>query len=137
MTLVVDSSVAIKWFTPEPLTVRADEILRSDEALVAPALILPEVANAMWRKTRGGEATEVQTLEAIEELQAILTLRPLDSTLTSAAFDIARVIGHSVYDCIFLACAISEQAQLVTADEKFASKTNNARYGGIVRLLTP
>jgi predicted nucleic acid-binding protein len=135
LTLVVDSSVAIKWFTPEPLSSHADELLRSEELLIAPALILAEVANAMWRKARLGEVTENQVSEAIEELQTTITLHPIDARLTGAAFDIARAVGHSIYDCMFLACAIAEKTQLVTADAKFASKVADARFRGVVRLL--
>lgn len=135
MTLVIDSSVAIKWFTPEPLHTHADELLRGEEPLIAPALILAEVANAMWRKARLGEVTETQVIEAIDELQSTVTLRPIDAALTTAAFSIARMVGYSIYDCMFLACAIAEKTVLVTADAKFASKVADERFRGFVRPL--
>jgi len=135
MTLVIDSSVAIKWFTPEPHYEAAADLLRGEEPLVAPSLVLAEVANAMWRKERAGEVTAAQTSEAIEELQTMLILRPLDATLTSAAADIARVVGHSIYDCMFLACALAENAQLFTADAKFASKVVDERFRGVLRFI--
>ncbi len=135
MTLVIDSSVAIKWFVEEPFYETAAELLRGEEPLVAPSLILVEVGNALSRKARAGEVSDTQVSEAIEELQTIMILRPIDAALTIAAADMARLVAHSVYDCMFLACAVAEKAQLVTADMKFANKLVDERFRGVLRLL--
>jgi predicted nucleic acid-binding protein len=51
---VVDASVVLKWFLPEPDSAAADFLLEkflNDEVeLVAPDLILVEAASALWKR---------------------------------------------------------------------------------------
>jgi predicted nucleic acid-binding protein len=47
MILVIDASVALKWFVDEPRRDQTRDVLGSDFDLVAPDLILVEVANAL------------------------------------------------------------------------------------------
>ena len=49
MTLVVDASVAVKWFVEEDGRQQALQILDLDER-EAPDLIIAEVANVIWKK---------------------------------------------------------------------------------------
>ncbi|HEX8076289.1 MAG TPA: type II toxin-antitoxin system VapC family toxin, partial [Chthoniobacterales bacterium] len=42
--------------------------------------------------------------------------------LIDSATQIAIDIGHSVYDCIYLALAIEAASQFITADEAFVQK---------------
>ncbi len=52
--LVVDSSVAVKWFVPEPYSAEARRILDGYKngtlSFLAPDLINPEVGNIIWKK---------------------------------------------------------------------------------------
>ena len=54
--VVVDSSVAIKWFVVEPYSAEAHSILEEYQAdtlrLLAPALLYAEVGNIVWKKHR-------------------------------------------------------------------------------------
>jgi predicted nucleic acid-binding protein len=64
-TVVVDSSVAIKWFVVEPYSVEAHYILEKYRAgtlaLLAPDLVYAEVGNIVWKKHRfQGIAAEVR-----------------------------------------------------------------------------
>ena len=47
MILAIDASVAVKWFIDEPRRDQARDVLVRDFDLVAPDLILVEVANAL------------------------------------------------------------------------------------------
>jgi predicted nucleic acid-binding protein len=47
---VVDASVAVKWYFPEPGAEAAESVGLGSEELVAPALIRVEVAAAITRK---------------------------------------------------------------------------------------
>jgi predicted nucleic acid-binding protein len=64
--VVVDASVAIKWFMPEVHAEAARCLLREGMTLLAPDLIWAEVANALWRKWREKELS-------VETVQEILT----------------------------------------------------------------
>jgi predicted nucleic acid-binding protein len=57
VTWVVDASIAVKWVIPEVLSEQADRIRDSDDDVLAPDLLLVEVANALWRKTVAREIT--------------------------------------------------------------------------------
>lgn len=137
MKLVVDSSVVLKWFVEEPDRAQAVSLLDGDDHLIATALVLCEVTNALWRKARKGEATALQVTEAIHEMNSTLTLRPIAPEMTEAAFQIAQEIGHSIYDCMFLACAMQEEAELITADTKFIEKVSEMDFAVRVRQLSP
>ncbi len=75
-TLVVDSSVVIKWFVPEPYSTEARRILKTYQTgsltLLAPDLLSAEVGNIVWKKHRiqGITADEARTI--IEEFQGVL-----------------------------------------------------------------
>lgn len=124
MRTVVDASVAAKWYFEEPGHEAADRLLAEQLAgardLLAPDLIVPEFANVLWKKlTR----RECDPADADGIMQAFETDRPvlLPSTeLTAPALGLARALGHSVYDCLYLAAAIELGAGLATADARLA-----------------
>lgn len=48
---------------------------------------------------------------------------------------LALDLGHSVYDCLYLAAAIAHEAPLLTADRALYAKALDAGYGASVRLV--
>jgi predicted nucleic acid-binding protein len=64
VTIVVDSSVALKWYWNEPDSHAALVLLDSDDRLIAPDLIVAELCNAAWRliKLRQMRVAQVQIL---------------------------------------------------------------------------
>ena len=69
MTLIVDASVAIKWFIDEPGSEVARRLWRDEPDLLAPDLLVPEVCNAAWRKVRLGESHPVQAEQIADRLR--------------------------------------------------------------------
>jgi predicted nucleic acid-binding protein len=51
LIVVVDASVAIKWFIQEPDRTAARLLLEPDKRLLAPELLVAEVANAIWKRS--------------------------------------------------------------------------------------
>lgn len=51
---VIDASVAVKWYIPEPLSDAADKYLQlykdKQAKLLAPDLLLVEVGSVLWKK---------------------------------------------------------------------------------------
>ena len=70
MRTVVDASVALKWYFEEPGREAADAILAAriagERHLLAPDLVVPEFANALWKKTRRGECSADDAAELWE-----------------------------------------------------------------------
>ena len=52
---VIDASVGIKWFVPEPGTSDAGRVRAGNEPLHVPAFFDLEVANIVWKKVRRGD----------------------------------------------------------------------------------
>ena len=105
MKLIVDASIAVKWFFTESHTAEARRLLAHRIVLHAPSLILTEAANVIWKKAE------------LDALRDVVTLRP-SAELIVPATAIALALDHPVYDCLYLACAEAEGAPLVTADKK-------------------
>lgn len=137
MIFVVDSSVVSKWFCEEPRHEIAKRMILAGDELVAPDWAYAEVANVLWRKVRGGELTTDQVCAAISEIPRHITLMPSNAGIMATAFDLAQQLEHSIYDCIFLAAALrTENAILVTDDERFAQKAAVRGYGDRLRRLS-
>jgi predicted nucleic acid-binding protein len=121
-TLVVDASVAIKWILPEDgheEALRIQDKFQDEEVdLIAPYLVVAEVANVLWKRERRGDLT---ALAAQRCFQQFLRDSPilLDSAAVSAsALGLALAHGRPVYDCLYLAVALEQHCDLVTADER-------------------
>jgi predicted nucleic acid-binding protein len=136
VSLVIDASVALKWVLAEPGQAAADALL--DEDLIAPSLWLLEAANALWRRAQRGELSADEAEERLSELfNAPVTAVPIEDDLSAAAA-LAQRLGHPVYDCLYLALALREQTQVVTADRRFwAVAQTTPDLADRVRLLEP
>jgi len=66
--LVVDASVAVKWYVPEIHSEAAAKLLSGPYELIAPDLILPEAANVIWKKVARRELTEKEGNTVLAEL---------------------------------------------------------------------
>ncbi len=121
MKVVVDASVAAKWFLPEIHSDAAARLLDPAIVLYAPDLIVPEFGNILWKKVRRAEITPVEAGEILRAFGALpLELRP-SSALLTPAFELAVELDRSVYDSLYLAVAVAEECAMVTADAKFHS----------------
>ncbi len=126
MKLVIDASVAAKWFLPdEPFSESAVELLRQTTAgtadFIVPDLFFAECGNILWKAARRKRVSAEKTLAAIQliaqlQLATIPTVGLLETTL-----EIAINYGRTFYDSLYLAVSAKQQAVLVTADEKLAN----------------
>lgn len=55
--IVVDASVAVKWFVEEEGHQFALSLLEQHLVIIAPDLIFSETTNVLWKKLRRGEVT--------------------------------------------------------------------------------
>ena len=132
MTLVIDTSVAIKWAVNEAGSDEAAELL--PRSLIAPDLFQAEVANVLTKKVRGRELSGAQARWAFDRILSRVSLVP-SAPFGVAAFDLSLSLVHSVYDCYFLAVADAEGPFMVTADAVFVAKVRASHRGALVYLL--
>ena len=113
---VFDASVAVRAFLPVPGYEQAEAAI-SRYAMVAPALIVTEVAHAIWKYHRRGDMDRGTSLEVIRQFAAYPDLRP-DMALQPEALQIACEHDHTVYDCLYIALARREGLPLISADKR-------------------
>ncbi len=139
MTYVIDASVALKWFLTEEDSRGADALfdafLRSRAELLAPDVLLLEVANALWKQT--ALLKLLRSEEAVSIFHDFITL-PLNlqpsNPLASLALNLAVKFQHPVYDMLYCALAIENDCEFVTADTVLVSRLSGRLP--FVRLLT-
>jgi len=115
---VIDASVAVKWFVPETHSSEAATLLDPVHNLHAPDLLLAEVANTLWKKTRRRELKPGEARLVVRGLASVsLEITPTRELLTGA-LDLALHVGCTAYDAMYLALAIHHGCRLVTADRR-------------------
>jgi predicted nucleic acid-binding protein len=126
--VVVDASVAAKWFLPEAGEHFGDEAFallekydRDEVQFIVPDLFYVEIASAIWKATRLGRFPKA----AGEEALLALTQREFHTVpslkLLNRAFRIATDYQRTVYDCLYVALAVQSDTHLITADERLAN----------------
>ena len=137
MSWVVDASIAVKWVIPEVLSDKADRVRDGEDDVLAPDLLLVEVANALWKKTAAEEISAREADAAFDLVRRSgIDLRPT-APLLPRAMDLARRLGHPVYDCVYLALAEREDAAFVTADQRLLRRLSMRKLDvSIVDLRT-
>jgi predicted nucleic acid-binding protein len=132
--LVIDASVALKWFLRElqhePHLERAEAVAatldRADTQLLAPVHWTAEVISVLARV----RPTLVD--------RALLVLHDAHPKVIHGAPILKRAAGltialnHHLFDTLYHAVALEEQATLVTADETYFGKAKD--LGAIQRL---
>jgi predicted nucleic acid-binding protein len=125
---VLDASIAAKWLLPragEPLAAEALELLdayRSGELrFLVPDLFWAELGNVIWKSVRLGRLSKSAARIAMESLVPLPFPTFPAQALLESAFRIASTFDRSVYDCLYVALAVTSGVPLITADEKLAS----------------
>lgn len=135
MRLVVDASVAIKWFVDEESSDLADALLDRTFELYAPRLLASEVGNALWRKARRGEIEEDEAQQFAEVIPRIPVRWADELSICPAAVKMSLELGHPVYDCIYLALSRQMRISMVTSDARFANAVAGTAFEHLILTL--
>jgi predicted nucleic acid-binding protein len=133
--VVVDASVAVKWFIPEAGCEDAAALLDASVRLLAPDLLFAEVGNVLWKKVTRAEITVAEARAALKLLKAVPFDVVSSSVLTDAALEIACAYKRSVYDALYVALAVARDATLVTADRRLVQALAASPFSRSVRGL--
>lgn len=134
--IVVDSSIALKWYIPEAENELARNLLilhtQGKDILTAPILILFEISNALSTKPH---VTSLQAQKIIENLYKI-DLRVINFTLSDfkIVIDLSKKFGISAYDASYIALAKRLRCAFVTADKKLYQQVGKKLK--FIRLLS-
>lgn len=119
--LVVDASVALKWKLEDEEETEAAMAILTDFGegrvnLVAPTLLIVEVANGLHVAVGRGRISEDQAKGFLHDLLALDLTFIADAGFVPRAFELARQHRRSVYDTLYLAIAEAQGCECVTAD---------------------
>ena len=135
MSWIVDASVAIKVVVAEEDSDAAHRLAASDDTLHAPRLMVSEIANTLWRKARVGDIEPSRAGALMTAATALPDRWHADETVGAEAVRLAIALDRPVYDCVYLALAYRLNAQLVTADRRFANALAPTEHGYVVTTL--
>jgi predicted nucleic acid-binding protein len=125
---VLDANIAIKWFVPEIHSDAARRLLASNHTFLVPDFFFPEVGNIFWKRVRRAEDTADNARQTLADLNAVPLEVYLSRSLMPLALDIAIETDRAVYDSLYLALAVTQQCQMVTADGKFYNALKTSTY---------
>lgn len=137
--IVVDASVAVKWFLPESGSAEAARLLEPGrQSIVGPDLLGVEVAATLVRGANMVKANRNDAESALAKFKAMaqsgaVQLRRTVSEQIERAARLAITLGHPLKDCVYLVLAMDLACPLITADARFAGRVR-ATYRE-VRLL--
>jgi predicted nucleic acid-binding protein len=133
--LVVDASVAAKWFLPEADAKTALRLLDGRRRLAAPDLIYCEVGNIIWKHRSRDVLSEDEASQMVEDFLAMPLEIHDNASLLASALEIATAAKRTVYDSSYLALAIELDTAVVTADERWVNAVKGGPFARYVRLL--
>jgi predicted nucleic acid-binding protein len=126
--IVLDASVAVKWFLPEKVETLATEALalldrcgKNEIQIVVPDLFWVEFVSVLWKAIRRGNFPKASADAALASLKRFDFPTVPSLKLLDGAFEIATAYGRTVYDSVYVALAVQTNSQLITADERLAN----------------
>lgn len=115
---VLDASAALRLVCHDPMAVSWAEQLQQASLVLAPELMLTEVANALWKLQRAGSLAGLDPQLLLADARDLVDQIDPDRHLQVEALALACHLDHPVYDCLYLALARREAALLLTADQR-------------------
>jgi predicted nucleic acid-binding protein len=134
---ILDSSVIIKWYysTNEEDLEKAsyfyNNSIQKSNIIIAPDLLIYEILNFFKNKL---EITEDNMFTILNEIYNTVTILGISSNLFKKAFKIARDIGVTIYDGIYISLSDELNIPFITADKKLHSLTK--KLNSKIILLT-
>jgi predicted nucleic acid-binding protein len=137
MKYVLDSSVAVKWVLPEKDSDKAirlrDDYRQGLHLLVAPDWFTLEVMNILGKAAARKIITPALALQHLADILGNAPVFFPSLPLANQAFQLALKHQRAVYDCLYLALAVQEKCDLVTADDALVRQLQPI-YGCLVAL---
>jgi predicted nucleic acid-binding protein len=133
--MVVDASVVVSRIVPNDMNHAASRTwltrhVAEGGLLISPALLLPEVARAIARRTGRHRLAR----HAVEELLRLPALRllPIDDVLARAAANLSGRLRLRGADAVYVAAAAMLRLPLVTWDAE-----QRERAAHVIEILSP
>ncbi len=133
--MIVDASVAFKWFVAEQGSDDAHAVLRSAEPLTAPDLIVTEVAAALAKAVAAGALDATDAMASLERLPSLFVELAPAAPLVQRALELSLHLKQPVQACQYVALAEVRAQVLLTADRALYRSATGSRLERHMRLL--
>lgn len=125
--VVVDNSVAVRWFIEDQSTPYSDRVFDAveNEALMyAPALWFSEFCNVVVRAARNSSIA-IKQADRIIVMASMLPVQEIKTPNLPELYRLSNTYGLSGYDATYLGVAIAMNAPLATEDDRLAKAANS------------
>lgn len=127
--IIIDSSVAIKWYLPDESDDNALRI-KSDFSdrkifIAVPLLFFYEISNIFKTTTKSLRITRQDSIKAYQTLLELSFTVYSSKELFKTALEQALVLGLTSYDASYIVLAQYLQIPFYTADEKLVKKVSS------------
>lgn len=126
---VIDASVAAKVFITEDGSPKARAFATSGVRLLAPDLMLIELASVATKRLARGDIPRSLAEAMVAATPSLPHEIVATAGLTNRAFTLAADHGISAYDALYVALAEQRRCDLVTADQRLIAKVGAAGLG--------
>jgi predicted nucleic acid-binding protein len=129
---VVDASVGIKQFIPDPLSSKVDQLFTQlnlpEVELFVPDLFYIECANILWKYVRAKLYAATDVPADLATLKAFPLHVVSTAELMADAVTIGLTYGISAYDGCYVALSQQVTAPLLTLDQRLVNTLATAPY---------
>lgn len=129
---VVDTSVGIKQFIPDPLSFKVQELFAHiaypQTEIFVPNLFYIECANTLWKYVRTGRYDASLVQGNLASLKALPLRVVSNADLMEEAVSIGLADGISAYDASYVALSEQVGATLLTLDQRLVNALANTAY---------
>ena len=134
-TAIIDASALLPVFVNADTSAAARDFYAAHD-LIAPALIVSECANALWKYVRSNEMDLELARTAYSAMFNQIELVP-DESLEMAPLELAAEYDHPAYDCFYLALSEQKSLPLITGDKRLVRKFDAASPFDIINIHNP
>jgi len=118
LACVLDASAAVRLILADPTAADLAERIGGAALVLAPELMLTELANTLWKLQRADRLNDLDPQELLAEARELVDRLEPDRHLQAEALALACHLNHPVYDCLYLALARREAASLISSDRR-------------------
>lgn len=132
---VIDANIAAKWYLPEEDSDLAERLLELGGEFHAPEFLKTEFASIVWKHSVAGAVSPAVWRLGRDGLGTAIPNWHRDESLLEQALELGLANRHHVFDCLYLALAVSIDGVVITADKQFLVKFSRTEHAGRVISL--
>jgi predicted nucleic acid-binding protein len=132
--VIIDASALVPFVVSQAQSPYVAAALATAPTLIAPDILVAEVANTLRTLWRKREVTTDEAYDAMVVSRRRVSLLVPTDPLASRALRLAITHNHPAYDCFYVALAERERQTLLTCDRALAATFAEVAE---IRLLGP